>query len=222
MSELRRCLYVDAPASITLEAGAVSEFGFVGYASVFGGVNSRGFGIDAGAFTKTLQENPTVPLLWQHTPDEPIGVIAEAQEDKRGLKVRGQLVGEVDRARSAYALLRAGAIRGLSIGFEVMQERQSPKDGTFFVTEARLHEVSLVTFPADPKATVSRVLSELAAYSAAGYDPAALAPIAAHLRAVQPSPDTAGTTQEHDYGADLRLLIITERLAALTAALRAL
>jgi HK97 family phage prohead protease len=35
---------------------------------VFGNVDSYGDVIEPGAFAKTLQENPVVPILWQHDP----------------------------------------------------------------------------------------------------------------------------------------------------------
>lgn len=158
---LNEYVTLEVPLAVTLAASDLQEYEFDGYASVFGVVNSYGFTIDAGAFAKTLKENPNPPLLWQHDSWEPIGIIASAEEDKKGLKIRGQLVPAVDRANAAYELMKVGALKGLSIGFYPMKSTYESGKGVDHITEAKLREVSVVTFPADPKAQVSRVLSAL-------------------------------------------------------------
>lgn len=152
---------LDVPIEFTLAADDLEEFQFEGYASVFGSVNSYGYCIDSGAFTKTLKERPNPVLLWQHNSDEPIGKIIRAEEDARGLKIRAQLVPEVDRAKQAHALLKAGAVGGLSMGFWVLKSSYEREKNLDHVTEVKLDEVSVVTFPADPKAKIGRVLSEI-------------------------------------------------------------
>ena len=56
-------------------------------------------------------------MLFQHDPGEPIGVWREIIEDARGLLVRGQLLPQVAKSREILALMREGALDGLSIGF---------------------------------------------------------------------------------------------------------
>lgn len=131
---------------------------FVGYAAVFGNEDLAGDVIEPGAFKKTLQENARIPILWQHDAREPIGVTLEAAEDKRGLLVKGKLVLESVRGREAYALLKAGAIKGLSIGFDTVKWAM---DKTIRrLQEIRLWEWSLVTFPANPLAEVTAVKAD--------------------------------------------------------------
>lgn len=128
---------------------------FEGYAAVFNNVDLGGDVIEPGAFKKTLQENPRMPILWQHNPTEPIGVTLEAYEDGRGLKVKGQLNLETTRGREAYALLKQGALKGLSIGYDSVKEAW---EGTKrILKEIRLWEWSLVTFPMNPLAQVEAV-----------------------------------------------------------------
>jgi len=128
---------------------------FEGYAAVFGNVDLGGDVIEPGAFKKTLQENPRMPILWQHNPTEPIGVTLEAYEDGRGLKVKGQLNLETTRGKEAYALLKQGALKGLSIGYDSVKEAW---EGTKrILKEIRLWEWSLVTFPMNPLAQVAEV-----------------------------------------------------------------
>jgi HK97 family phage prohead protease len=161
MSNLREHYQLDVPMALTLAGDDLGEYEFDGYASVFGSVNAYGFVIDAGAFAKTLKERPNPVLLWQHWTDQPIGKITSAIEDTKGLKIRAQLVPEVDQARAAHALMKAGAIEGLSIGFRVVKSSYETGKGIDHVTELKLGEVSVVTFAADPKAKIGRVLSDI-------------------------------------------------------------
>ena len=128
---------------------------FEGYASVFGNIDEQGDIVDKGAFAKTIQENGKVPLIWQHKPQEPIGVSLSLIEDSRGLKIQGQLNLDVVRGREAYSLLKQGAIRGLSIGYDVV--KKTADNGVRRLKELRLWEISLVTFPANTQAIVVSV-----------------------------------------------------------------
>src|SRR5690606_5865779 len=104
-------------------AGCVIE----GYASLFGIADQGGDVIAAGAYAGSLARiaarGDRVRMLWQHDPAHPIGVWEEIREDSRGLWVRGRLLPEVARAREAAALVAAGAIDGLSIGYRTLRAR---------------------------------------------------------------------------------------------------
>ena len=63
-------------------------------------------------------------LLWQHDQTRPIGIWHEIYEDEYGLFVKGQLLLELHQAKEAYALLKAGVIDGLSIGFRPVKTRR--------------------------------------------------------------------------------------------------
>lgn len=134
-----------------------SEGEFEGYAAVFSNVDLAGDVIEPGAFTKTLQENKVIPILWQHKQDEPIGVTTEIMQDDYGLHVKGQLNLNTTRGREAYELLKQGAIKGLSIGYETVKEAWI--NGIRHIKEIRLWEYSLVTFPANVEARVVAVKS---------------------------------------------------------------
>lgn len=138
--------------------GMDGEGRFSGYASVFGVVDSQKDMILPGAFSRSLLSGKThIKLLWQHDVREPIGVIDALHEDKNGLHVEGRLLLEVARAREAYALLKEGAMNGLSIGYTVKEAAFDAKTGVRLLKEIDLWEVSLVTFPANAEATVRRV-----------------------------------------------------------------
>jgi HK97 family phage prohead protease len=131
--------------------------GLEGYASVFNLRDSQGDVILPGAFLKSLadwrRQGRFPALLWQHDPRQPVGVIVALQEDARGLYLKAQLALEAEAGREAHALVRAGALDGLSIGFRTVRAERD-RDGTRRIQEVALWEVSLVTFPANPAARV--------------------------------------------------------------------
>lgn len=136
-----------------LEDGAV----IAGYASLFDATDQGGDVVRRGAYAGSLARlgaaGQRVKMLWQHDPTRPIGVWDEVREDARGLWVRGRLLTEVQAAREAKALLEAGAIDGLSIGYRTVRAEKSA--GGRLLHEVELWEVSLVTFPMLPEARVS-------------------------------------------------------------------
>jgi hypothetical protein len=75
-------------------------------------------------------------------------------EDARGLYVKGRLLEGVGRGREAAALIAAGAIDGLSIGYRTLRAAKNDK-GRRLLRELELWEVSLVTFPMLPSARVA-------------------------------------------------------------------
>jgi hypothetical protein len=138
---------------------AVDETGrFSGYASVFDIVDAENDVIAKGAFARTLADQgdgSDVRFLWQHDAHEPIGRFERVEEDAYGLYVEGMLLLDVRRAAEAQALLKAGALSGLSIGYRPVRYTIDAKTGIRTITELKLYEISLVTFPANRQARVS-------------------------------------------------------------------
>lgn len=148
-----------------LSVKASADGSFSGYGSVFGVVDTYAEVVAPGAFNASLEARAgrPVPILWQHQQDSPIGVYTEIREDERGLYVEGSLlVGEVAKAREAYALLKVGAVSGLSIGYFVRQSSYDEKTGVRTLTQLDLEEVSIVTMPANDEARIETIKSKLA------------------------------------------------------------
>lgn len=122
---------------------------FEGYASLFGEEDLGHDVVMPGAFTRSLKERGPggIKLLFQHDPAEPLGLWHEIKEDGRGLFVRGQLLLDVARAREVHALMKAGALDGLSIGFHTKRAVREPKGNIRKLLEVDLWEISIVTFP---------------------------------------------------------------------------
>ncbi|WP_108259337.1 HK97 family phage prohead protease [Mangrovicoccus ximenensis] len=145
------------------EIKALGEDGTVeGYAAVFGNVDGGGDRLVPGAFraglAKAAAEGRSIPMLWQHDPDRPIGVWTELQEDDRGLKAAGQLILDVGQAREAHALMKAGALGGLSVGYRTVKAGND--GGVRQLEEVDLWEVSPVTFPMNRLARLTAVKAE--------------------------------------------------------------
>jgi len=131
---------------VSVSDGAVIS----GYASLFGLADQGGDIVLPGAYAAGLARlaanGGSVKMLWQHDPAQPIGVWDEIREDARGLWVKGRLLPEIGKAREAVALIGAGAIDGLSIGYRTIAAEKNAK-GQRLLAELELWEVSLVTFP---------------------------------------------------------------------------
>ena len=140
--------------ALSVSDGAVIE----GYASLFGASDQGGDIVQKGAYGASLKalaaQARKVKMLWQHDPAQPIGVWDEVREDERGLYVKGRLLDSVARGREAAALIAAGAIDGLSIGYRTLKAGKDDK-GRRLLSELELWEVSLVTFPMLPSARVA-------------------------------------------------------------------
>lgn len=149
--------------ALELDAAPDEEGVFTGYAAVYGNVDSHGDIIAPGAFTKTLQEKQTIPLIWQHDKTEPIGVV-HLKDDGKGLRVeRGELNMDVQRAREARALMQQkDALGGLSIGYKTVKFAKGTLRDSFKrrLLELKLHHASPVTFPSNQLAVVEGVKAD--------------------------------------------------------------
>jgi len=136
---------------------------FTGYGSVFGNADSYGEIVEPGAFAASLKAHAkakTMPMmLWQHDTWQPIGVWDEMEEDNKGLRCSGRLLLGVKQADEAHIMLKAGAIRGLSIGYRELAAE--PDGNNRRLKKLDLREVSIVSFPANDKATIQTVKSIL-------------------------------------------------------------
>lgn len=157
----------DHPHSMESKSDALEERGAVlsefkaaeggiieGYASIFGNIDQGNDVVEAGAYTASLASRKQIKMLWQHKPDEVIGVWEEVKEDSRGLRVKGRLLLDVEKGREAHALIKAGALDGLSIGYRTISARKEFREEkqVRVLQRVDLWEVSLVTFPMDPAA----------------------------------------------------------------------
>lgn len=143
-------------AEIRLDDGDAGTF--TGYAAIFMEPDAFGDTIKPGAFAKTIAKRSGRPvaMFWNHNPDKVIGMWADLREDQRGLKVTGKLVLETEAGREAHALLKAGAVNGLSIGYRPVSSERGA-NGNRQLTAIELAEISVVALPAASRARVTSV-----------------------------------------------------------------
>ncbi len=149
----------------SLEIKATDQDGdgtFEGLASPFGGpADSYSDIIEPGAYADTLAKHyraGTMPvMLWAHDQAEPIGVWTEMYEDGKGLYGKGRLIKGVRRADEAHLLMKNKAVRGLSIGYRVLES--VPDGAVNRLKRIDLHEVSVVAIPAASRARIVTVKS---------------------------------------------------------------
>jgi uncharacterized protein len=151
---------------VFLELKEIGDEGvFKGLASVYDIEDSYGDVIEKGAFTKTISENPNIPILWQHGSHDVIGM-GTVKEWGQKITLDGRLDLEDPAGLHAYRKMKGNKardippmVRGLSIGFSIPEGKWEPnqKTGGRTIREVKLWEVSVVTFPAMPAAQVTSV-----------------------------------------------------------------
>lgn len=137
------------------------EFGyFKGYAITWGNIDRAREVAVKGCFAESLKENPRVKMQWQHDYADLIGSYTKLEEDDTGLYCEGRINLATARGKEAYALLKAGDIDGLSIGYEVIEDRYDSVDNIRYLEKLNLYEISLVSVPCNPQAQVIDVKSQ--------------------------------------------------------------
>lgn len=120
--------------------------------------------IEKGAFAGA---GLPLPMLFGHDMNDPVGAWTDAKETADGLHLKGHLlVDDVARAREVRALVRSGAVRGLSIGF-LTRKAVPRKGGGRTISALDLFECSLVTVPMHPGARVTSAKTALHALAIA-------------------------------------------------------
>jgi HK97 family phage prohead protease len=142
--------------NLRMEIKEISADGsFTGMLSVYNVIDLGKDLVEPGAFTKTIKDHGNeVPMLWQHKPDVPIGMLT-LEDGPDALTVKGQLLLDLPEAKKAYLLIKARIVRGLSIGFDTVKEAMD--GGIRRLKELRLYEGSIVTFPMNEAAQITSV-----------------------------------------------------------------
>lgn len=141
-----------------LELKSLEDDGsFEGIAAAYGNIDSQGDRIEPGAFKSA--EGERIPLLFAHKTDQPIG-FATVTETPQGLMVKGKLLLDTVAGAEAYARLKAGVLKALSVGFRLPKDGFTLKAGIRVISRAVLKEISLVVFPANELAAVTAVKGE--------------------------------------------------------------
>ena len=126
-----------------------------GIAVQFDTLDTYGTTFDRRAFDGLSKR---VPMLWSHDRTQVIGSWSKLTVADDGLRVVGKLNLAVQRAQEVRAMLTAGDIEGISIGFETLKA-ETRAGGLRHITKVRLHEISLVAMASVPGSRVTAVRS---------------------------------------------------------------
>jgi len=134
-----------------------------GYASVTEAQYPIGYAqevISRGAFQRTLREKPDVVALWNHDDSSPLARTTAGNlrltEDETGLLVEMEPI-DTQAGRDLRVAVRSGVVTAMSFGFIVKADRFEERDGkvTRVIDDVELHEVSAVTWPANPATSLT-------------------------------------------------------------------
>ena len=116
--------------------------------------------ISPSAFTRSLRESPDIMALFNHDPAMPVARTTNGSlklsEDSRGLSI---IIAPIATtyADDMMEAVRTGVIDAMSFGFNVRADRFERRENgkvTRVIEDVDLHEVSIVTFPANPDTSV--------------------------------------------------------------------
>lgn len=100
-----------------------------------------------------------IPLLWQHKHEKPIGNVTEATVTDKGIEIVATIAkGVSEEIDNAWAMIKSGLVRGLSIGFKPI-EYSFLDDGGVKFSAWEWYELSAVTVPANAEANIQLIKS---------------------------------------------------------------
>jgi HK97 family phage prohead protease len=126
---------------------------FTGKASTYGDLDLGGDIVMPGAFADAFANGGRTKILKQHMHDCSIG-LGILSDSPEALLIDGALELGLFDAQQEWIRLSKGLIDGLSIGYSVLPGGERYERGVRLLTNLKLHEVSLVTYPMN---TLSRV-----------------------------------------------------------------
>jgi HK97 family phage prohead protease len=146
-----------AAKAVTFDGGSGRIFGV---AVTYDVVDDYGTRFSPGVFADSLK-NRLPTLVWGHDWSDPIGRVVDYNDTSKQLEITAQLddPAAVPRARQAFAQLKSGTLRDMSVGFLRQEDQKAPDNlpGVTDITRGILDEVSLVLVGAVPGSQVTDV-----------------------------------------------------------------
>lgn len=151
--------YLQVPFEFDTKAHTEEDdtmFNVSGYASTFKNTDLVNDIVMPGAFANSLaaKNGKKIKILWQHNVTMPIGKVTLIKEDEKGLFIKASLPKAHSMAADVITLIKSGIIDSMSIGFTI-NDAEFAKNDKRKLKDLTLHEISFVTIPANPKATVT-------------------------------------------------------------------
>ena len=99
-----------------------------------------------------------IPFLYQHDSRQPIGFVTEAKVTKKGIEIVAEITKDVhEDIEKAWKYIKAGLVRGLSIGFKGIDMEPIPNSWGMIFEKWEWLELSAVTIPANADASIQTV-----------------------------------------------------------------
>lgn len=104
----------------------------------------------------------SIPLLWQHQHDKPVGSAEFGKATKSGIPFTASIAKIADAGPlkdlvdMAWQAVTSKLVRGVSIGFRALEYSFMDAGGIRY-SETEIYELSLVTIPANASATIQTV-----------------------------------------------------------------
>lgn len=128
------------------EAGEIPSVMISGYAST-SDLDRQGDVVPPSVWEKGMQnylKNPVI--LAYHDHDKPVGRMIEHRVDQKGLWIKARIS---SAAENVFNLVRDGLLTAFSIGFRIKDAAYDQESEIFTVNELELHEISVVSIPAN-------------------------------------------------------------------------
>lgn len=109
-------------------------------------------------------KNP-LPLLWQHDHSKPVGTVYFEEPTEQGIKFVARIANIEDegtlkdRCNEAWQSVKAGLVRGVSIGYRAIGAVEHIANGGILYASTEVFELSLVTIPCNSDATIELIKS---------------------------------------------------------------
>ena len=126
--------------------GKIDSITIEGYAST-NDVDRHGDIVPASVWEagiKNYLKNPVILAYHQH--DEPVGRMTDHKVDEKGLFVKARISAA---AEDVFNLVKDGVLTAFSIGFRIVDAEYNSALELFVVKELELHEISVVSVPAN-------------------------------------------------------------------------
>ena len=126
--------------------GKIDSINISGYAST-NDVDRASDVIPTAVWEKGLEnylKNPVI--LAYHKHDEPVGRMTEHRVDEKGLWITARISAA---AEDVFNLVKDGVITAFSVGFKIIDAEYNAAAELFIVKELELHEISVVSVPAN-------------------------------------------------------------------------
>lgn len=101
------------------------------------------------------------PLLWNHDHSKPVGKVTGAEVTDDGIRIVAEVARGLEEADRVWALVSAGLVESMSIGFRSHKSERLGSGGLRF-TSYEILELSLVTIPANANAVIQNVSGKTA------------------------------------------------------------